>query len=174
MFCEHPICSLEATTICKYHCHLSVCEQHRIEHEKKLLTDFEVELNHLSQPIGTLLNQTRSNLKDLDQSRQDDLDRITSSYDSHILAIDQRLKFLKTTTAFIASKREQLINYQNGDQQLTRTDYQQIHNLIQQTQQNLHQQYQFNQQIREKNQAIKTYSIDASAEVECIEISDTE
>lgn len=171
MFCEHPICSSEANTICKYHCHLSVCEQHRIEHEKKLLNDFETELNHLSQPIGTLFNQTRSNLKDLEQTHQHDLDRITSSYDSHVLAIDQRLKFLKTTTAFIASKREQLINYQNGDQQLTREDYQQIQNLIKQTQQNLQQQYQFNHQLREK-----TYSPqeDTRSNVECIEISDTE
>lgn len=172
MFCEHPTCSLESNTICKYHCHLSVCEQHRIEHEKKLLHDFEHELNHLNHPITNLLNQTRSKFKDLEQTRQQDLDRINSIYDSHLSIIDQRMKFIQTTNTFISNKREQLINFQNGDYRLTRNDYQVIEHLTEQMQKNLREQYQFNHHIRDRNKSLKIYSIDK--QVECIEILDSE
>lgn len=172
MFCEHPTCSLESNTICKYHCHLSVCEQHRIEHEEKLLHDFEHELNHLTNPISTLLNQTRSKFKDLEQSRQQDLDRINSIYDSHLSVIDQRIKFAQTTNAYISKKRDQLINFENGDHRLTRNDYQVMQHLTEQMQNHLREQYQFNHHIRDRNKPLKIYSIER--EVECIEISDSE
>ena len=180
MFCEHPTCSLEANTICKYHCHLSVCEQHRIEHEKKLLNDFENEFNHLTNPIANLFNQTRLKFKTFEQSRQEDLDRLNSIYDSHLLVIDQRLKFAQQTKTFVSTKREQLINVQNGDHRLTREDYQSMEQLIEQTQENLQEQYRSNHQIRTKNKPMKIFTNEEDTrtnvftEVECIEISDSE
>jgi len=65
MFCEHPTCSLEAKTTCKYHCQLSVCQQHRLEHETTLLNDFEGQLDELSNPISTLLSKSRRDLNNL-------------------------------------------------------------------------------------------------------------
>ena len=63
MLCEHPACSLEANTTCKSHCQLSVCQQHRREHETNLLTDFKIQLDDLSHPISTLLSKSRYDLE---------------------------------------------------------------------------------------------------------------
>jgi hypothetical protein len=176
MFCEHPTCTLEANTICKYHCHLSVCQQHRIEHEKKLLNEFEKHLDDLSKPISILLNQTRLNLKESEESRQRELDQINSLFDSHLIFIEQNSKLSKTTNELISHKREQLINYQTGDNQLTKEDYQQIQNLSKKIQNNFQQQCQLNNQIRDKNHHINSWSIDIKeiTDIECIELSDSE
>src|SRR5689334_20948223 len=147
MLCEHPTCTLEANTICKYHCYLSVCQKHRTEHETELLNEFEKQLDNLSNPISTLLNQSQYKLKKSEESRQYELNRINSLFDKYISSIDQRLKFSKTTNELIINKREQLIKYKNGDNQLTKDDYQQIKNLSDQIQNNLQQQYQLNNQI---------------------------
>jgi len=161
MLCEHPTCTLEANTICKYHCYLSVCEQHRFEHEKKLLNEFEKELDDFSNPISILLNQSRSNLKQSEEARQEELNRINSLFDHHLSSIDQRLKFSKTTNELILNKREQLIKYKNGDNQLTKEDYQRIENLLNQIEKNLQEQYQLNNQIRDKNNHIHLWPIDS-------------
>ncbi len=160
MFCEHPTCTLEANTICKYHCYLSVCQQHRIEHEKKLLNEFEKQLDDLSNPVSTLLEESRNNLKQSEESRQRELDQINSLFDRHSSSIDQRLKLSKTTNELILNKREQLIKYQNGDNQLTKEDYQQIQNLSNQIQNNLQKQYQLNNQIRDQTNQINSWTID--------------
>jgi tRNA U34 5-carboxymethylaminomethyl modifying enzyme MnmG/GidA len=195
MYCEHPTCSLEASTICKYHCHLSVCEQHRIEHEKKLLIEFENQLDDLSNPISSLLNQSRYDLKQSEESRQCQLNRINSLFDRQSSSIDQRLKFSNKTNELISTKRQQLIKYKNGDNQLTKEDYQQIETLSNQVQTNLQEQRQLTTQICDHNSNIDLWPIQSnkiefdffkdislyfleennvSKEIECIELSDSE
>jgi hypothetical protein len=180
MVCEHPTCTSEGITICQYHCHLSVCQQHRIEHEKNLLNEFEKQLDDLSKPISTLLNQSHSELKESEESRQRELENINSLYNPHLIFIEQNSKLSKTTNEIISQKREQLINYQTGDNQLTKEDYQQIQNLSKQIQHNLQQQCQLNNQIRDKNHHVNSWSIDSkqinnrSTDIECIELSDSE
>jgi hypothetical protein len=161
MFCEHPTCKFEANTICKCHCYLSVCQQHRNEHEKNLLNEFEKQLDDLSNPLSILLNQSQYNLKQSEESHQNELNRINSLFDHYLSSIDQCLKFSKTTNESILNKREQLIKYKNGDTQLTKDDYQQIQNLSNQIQKNLQQQYQLNNQIRDKNSDINLWPIDS-------------
>ena len=151
MFCEHPTCSLEANTMCKYHCHLSVCEQHRLEHENNLLITFEKELNDLSNPVLTLLDQFRNDLKQSEESHQRELNRAKSLFDGHLSSVDQRLKLTKKANEIILINREQLSKYKTGENQLTKEDYQQIENFSNQIQKNLHEQYQLNNQIRNKN-----------------------
>ena len=165
MHCEHPTCSLAANTSCKYHCHLSVCEQHRIEHEKNLLIEFEKELDDLSNPISTLLEQSRSDFKQSEESRQCELNRINSLFDRHLSSIDQRLKLSKTTNELILNKRQQIIKYKNGDNQLMKEDYQQIENLSNQIHTNLLEQYKLNNQISIKNSDINSWPIQ-SREIE--------
>ncbi|CAF0727191.1 unnamed protein product [Rotaria sp. Silwood1] len=178
MSCEHPTCSSEANTICKSHCHLPVCQQHRSEHEKSLLNELEKHLDELSNPITTLLNQSQCDLKQSEESRQQELNRINTLFDCHLFSIDQRLKLSKKTSELISIKREQLIKYKNGDNQLTKEDYQLIENLSNEIQDNLHKQYELNHQIRNKNSDINSWPIgkdkNTSTEIEYIELSDSE
>ncbi|CAF0880397.1 unnamed protein product [Rotaria sordida] len=178
MSCEHPTCSLEANTICKSHCHLYLCQQHRNEHEKSLLNELEKQLDDFSKPITILLNQSQCDLKQSEESRQHELNHINSLFDCHLFSIDQHLKLSKKTNELISTKREQLIKYKNGDNQLTKEDYQQIQNLSNEIQKNLNTQYQLNHEIRNKNSDINSWPIDKenniSTEIECIELSDSE
>ncbi|CAM2704029.1 unnamed protein product [Rotaria socialis] len=178
MFCEHPTCSLEANTTCIFHCHLTVCQQHRFEHEKRLLNKIEQQLDELSSPISTLLQQSQCDLRKSEESRQQELNLINSLFDSRLLSIDERLKLAKTTNELIAIKREQLIQCKCGATQLTKEDYQQIKNLSSQIQNNLHEQDELTNQIRNYNFSIKLWPMDkqnhASTEIECIEISDSD
>ncbi len=161
MLCEHPTCRLEANTICKCHCYLSVCQQHRNEHEKKLLNEIEEQLDVLSNPLMNLLNQSRYDLKQSEESRQNELNRINSLFNRHLFSIDQRLKLSKTMNEIILNKRQQLIKYKNGDNQLTKEDYQEIENFSNEIQKNLQQQYQLNNQIRDQNSNINLWPIDS-------------
>ncbi|CAF2314870.1 unnamed protein product [Rotaria sp. Silwood2] len=178
MSCEHPTCTLEANTICKSHCQLSVCQQHRIEHEKSLLNEIEKQLDDLSNPIITLLNQSQCDLKQSEESRQHELNCINSLFDCHLFSIDQRLKLSKKTNELISIEREQLIKYKNGDNQLKKENYQQIQNLSNEIQNNLQKQYELNHQIRDNNTDINSWPIDKennrSTEIEYIELSDSE
>jgi hypothetical protein len=159
MLCEHPACSLKAITICKHHCYLSLCHQHRLEHETNLLNEFEKQLDNLTQPVCNLLDQSRSELKQSEESRQRELDRINSLFDHHLSSVDQRSKFSKVTNELIPNKREQLIKYKNGDNQLTKEDYEQLKNLSNKVQTNLCEQYELNNQIRNKNSHIHLWPI---------------
>jgi len=161
MFCEHPTCSLEAKTTCKYHCQLSVCQQHRLEHETTLLNDFEEQLDELSNPISTLLSKSRRDLNQSEESRQRDLNHINSLFDHHLSSIDQRLKLSKKSNELILTKREQLIQYKTGDNQLTKEDYQQIETMSNQIGNSLHDQHELNNHLYNQNSNIDIRPIDS-------------
>jgi len=108
MLCEHPACRLEANTICKCHCYLSLCQQHRNEHETKLLNEIENQLDDLSNPLTILLNQSRYDLKRSEESRQGELNRINSLFNCHLSSIDQSLKFSKTINEILSNKDMQI------------------------------------------------------------------
>ena len=156
-----PTCSLEANTICKYHCHLSICEKHRLEHENNLLITFEKQLDDLSNPVSTLLNQLRNDLKQSEEFHQRDLNQAKSLFDGHLSSVDERLKLTKKANELILIKREQLLKYKTGENQLTKEDYRQIENFSNQIQKSLHEQYQLNDEVRNKNIHIDSLPIDS-------------
>lgn len=161
MSCEHLTCQSKTKTICKCHCSLTVCEQHRIEHEKILLNEFEKQLDDLLNPLSTFLNQSRCNLTKSEESYHSELNHINSLFDHHLSSINQRLKFSKTAHEFISNKRKQIVNYKNGDYQLTKDDYQQVENFSNDIELNLQEQYQLNDHIKDKNNDVRSWPIDS-------------
>lgn len=161
MSCEHPVCSIEANTICKSHCQLSVCQQHRLEHEKDLLKNFEKQSDNLANIISILIDQSRSLMQQSEQSRLAEINRINSLFDCHISLIDERLHLSKKSNELIITKREELNKYKNGDKQLTKEDFQQLEDLSSQIQKNLLKQYELNNQINNKNLPVESWQINS-------------
>ncbi|CAF1013369.1 unnamed protein product [Adineta steineri] len=178
MFCEHPICSLETNSVCTYHCHLPICQKHRYEHEKNLLNEIEKQLVDLSDPISVLLSQTRNDFKESEESRQRELTRINSLFDCRISSTDRRLKLARTTNELIIVKREQILQYKTGDNQLTQNDYHQIETISNEIRKNLLQLYQLNNEINNQNSNIDLWPIEQeksiSTNIECIVLTDSE
>lgn len=154
MSCEHPTCSVAAMTICQHHCHLQLCQLHRLEHEKNLLNEFEKQLDQLTRPISHLLHQSRIDLRNSEESRQRELNRINALFDQHLASITQRLQLSKIAQTLIESKREQLLKCQNGDHQLTKEDYQHLQHLSNNMQDNLQDQYQLTNDLRNQHRRI--------------------
>ena len=143
--------------MCKLHCHLFVCQRHREQHETNLLNEFGKQLISLTNPVSTLLLQARFDLQQLEESRQRELDRVNALCDHHVSSINQRSQFSKWAKDVIPTKREQLLKTKDGDQQLTRGDYQQIKNLIGQIQEHLHEHHLSTDHLRHKNTTIDSW-----------------
>lgn len=178
MFCEHPTCSLETNTRCKSHCDLFLCQKHRVEHENDLLYEVEKQLGSLSKPLSILYNKSESDLKKSEESHQQELNRINCLFDSYSSSINQRLNLINTINKSIKNERDKILLCKSGDRQLTKEDYQQIKNLLDQIETNLHEQTQMNDQIRSKKFNMNSCPIvtdnQKSIKVECIEILDSE
>mgnify|MGYP001054531094 FL=1 len=181
MICAHPTCLSKAESICKSHCHLSVCEQHRLEHESNLLKEFEKQLNEYSCSLTSVLDQVRSKFKQTQERQQTEMNSMNFSFSQCLLTLDQHLKFSKSTQDILETKRRDLIQYRNGDRQLTKMNYQELENLPKDIQSYVQEQYQLNKRILDENCSNFSWTTNrslkinqTSTDVDCIELSDSE
>ncbi|CAF1138048.1 unnamed protein product [Adineta ricciae] len=172
MSCEHPACSSEAHLICSSHCHLSVCEKHRFEHESDLRSEIEKRLKEITDPISTILLQTRRELEQSEEAWQHESKQVNSLFDLQQISIDQRLKLIEQTRELLTRKREHLNKHKAGEIQLTKEDYQELGVALNQINK---EDYQPDpSSIRTASPSIDTKPHHTSTDVEYIEISDSD
>lgn len=175
MFCEHPTCSSIAECICQSHCHLSVCEPHRLQHETNLLNEFEKQLDEYSRSLTSLLEQVRSKYKQTKERQQSELNSIHNLFNRSSYVLDQHFQFSKLTQEILKTKRQDLIQYRNGDKQLTKINYEEIEHLSNDMQIHLEGQYKLNKEILNKNYSNISYTTNHSPnDIDCIQLSDSE
>ncbi|CAF0916779.1 unnamed protein product [Adineta ricciae] len=172
MSCEHPACSSEAHLICSSHCHLSVCEKHRFEHESDLRSEIEKRLKEINDPISTILLQTRRELEQSEEAWQRESKQANSLFDLQQSSIDQRLKLIEQTRELLTRKREHLNQHKAGEIQLTKEDYQELEVALNQI--NKEDNQPNPSSIRIVSPSIDTKPHHTSTDVEYIEISDSD
>lgn len=163
MSCEHPACSSDAHLICSSHCHLSLCEKHQFEHENDLRSEIEKRLKEITDPISTILLQTRREIEQSEEARQHESKQVNSLFDLQQTSIDQRLKLIEQTRELLTRKREHLSQHKAGETQLTKEDYQELELALNQ----------INKEDYEPD-SLNVCTASPSRDIEYIEISDSE
>jgi hypothetical protein len=157
MLCEHPTCRAPVATICQHHCHLSLCHEHRREHETNLLDEFEQQLQSLITPIAQLLHRSRAQLRRSEEARQKELNRLTSLFEEQISSAYRRLKQGNATHDTVISKRQCIARIRVGDHSLHRDEFDEVHSLAHRMQTHLHEQQQVNHYLRDHTQPIHAW-----------------
>lgn len=157
--CSHPNCNVEATSLCRNHCCLSICENHRVQHESLFLADFENQLNQLETPIQRSIIQTKTLLEQLDRSFQQDLRRLKSTFDEQFRLVDCRIDFLQQRKDLFEKSREYAKRCQQTGQQPTKEDFSKLNDLLEKIQHDLQRQKEISRLIDDRNSQMESWML---------------
>lgn len=133
MSCEHPNCSNSIYSICKTHCHWSLCQQHFRQHQKSLRIDFQNQFENLSKIVEEFSKNVQEKKQNFDANHRKNLRFIEENYREKIVEIENKLTQLRDFKDQYQEKFDYLENYLKVHPDLlTENHFRQFDSLFQQ------------------------------------------